>query len=416
MEIEIEEITKPFTKIKVIGVGGGGCNAINNMAMANIYGVELIAVNTDKQALERSKADHKIQIGEQTTRGLGAGADPNIGRQAALEDKDLLASYIEGADMVFITAGMGGGTGTGASPVIASLAKEMGVLTVSVVTKPFSYEGRKRNINAEEGIKELKKYSDTYIIIPNDRIKQIVPPKTPLTKAFSIADDVLRQSIQGISDIILVPGHMNVDFADVRTIMTNSGKAVIGMGVANGENAAIDAARFAISNQLLDNSSIKDAKGILLNITGGPDFSIDSFDEVNNLIYSEAHEDANIIIGYVVNQDLDDEVRVTVIATGIEAMPEIVDVKGSKPIVLPPLGNVGLTPSFIVGKTNRVLKKTLGSSPIFYRESQVSVTTKTEDTMEENTVKPNIEDKDIFFDEDTYDIPTFQRRQRQKMG
>lgn len=415
MEIHIEEISKPYTKIKVIGIGGAGCNAINNMAMANIYGVELIAVNTDKQALDRSMADHKVQIGEQTTRGLGAGADPAIGRQAAMEDKDLLASYLEGADMVFITAGMGGGTGTGASPVIASIAKEMGVLTVSVVTKPFHYEARRRNVNAEEGIKELKKYSDTYIIIPNDRIKQIVPPKTPLTQAFSIADDVLRQSIQGVSDIILVPGHMNVDFADVKTIIANSGKAVIGMGVANGENAAIEAARFAISNQLLDNSSIKDAKGILLNITGGPEFSIDSFDEVNNLIYSEAHEDANIIIGYVVNQEFEDEVRVTVIATGIEGMPEILEVKGAKSICLPPLRNVGLTPSLIrTDKTNRVLTKSLGRPTVLYKESlsEVSLAINTEDNQQEIEMKAEERDKPLFFDEDTYDIPTFERRQR----
>ncbi|MFQ3573758.1 MAG: cell division protein FtsZ [Thermodesulfovibrionales bacterium] len=415
MDIEILDVPQPHTKIKVIGVGGGGCNAINNMALANIYGVELIAVNTDKQALERSKAHIKIPIGEQTTRGLGAGADPAIGRQAALEDRDALVSCLEGADMVFLTAGMGGGTGTGAVPVIASLAKEMGILTVSVVTRPFSYEGRRRNLNAEEGIKELKKYSDTYIIIPNDRIKQIVPAKTPLTKAFSIADDVLRQSIQGISDIILVPGHMNVDFADVKTVMANSGKAIIGMGVATGENAAIEAARFAISNQLLDNSSIKDAKGILLNITGGPEFSIDSFDEVNNLIYSEAHEDANIIIGYVVNQEIDDKVMVTVIATGIEPVPELLEVKGAGPFRLPQKHNVGLTPSVIdIDKKNRVLSKSVRIGHVLYRESHSDVTMArdTEDSKQDVTMKDVDDLGDPFIDEDTFDIPTFKRRQK----
>lgn len=408
MPIEIIEEVKPFTKIKVIGVGGGGGNAINSMAMSNIFGVELIAVNTDKQALERSKAHTKVQIGAEITRGLGAGADPNIGRQAALEDREALLACLEGADMVFITAGMGGGTGTGAAPIIASLAKELGILTVSIVTKPFKYEGRKRAYNAEEGIREIKKYSDTYILIPNDRIKQIAKG-LPLIKAFEVADDVLRQSIQGISDIILVPGLINVDFADVRSVMTNSGRAVIGMGVARGEDAAIEAARQAISNQLLEDTSIQEARGILLNITGGLDFSLDSFESASSLICNEAHEDANIIIGHVVNPDLEDEVRVTVIATGIEAPHSIIDIPGAKPIGLVETPKTGrLYSSNILSKSVGInFNETLSERKPSKRELQ---------DLQPIVDLPNPDKKEpepvALPDLDDYDIPTFIRRQR----
>lgn len=412
--IEIEPISEPYTKIKVIGVGGGGNNAINSMALSNIYGVELIAVNTDKQALERSKAHLKVQIGENITKGLGAGADPNIGRQAALDDKEILMSCLEGSDMVFITAGMGGGTGTGAAPVIASISKELGILTVSIVTKPFRYEGRRRTINAEEGIKELKKYSDTFILIPNDKIRQIVPKDTPLIKAFEIADDVLRQSIQGISDIILIPGHINVDFADVKSVMTNSGRAVIGLGIATGENSAVEAARKAISNQLLEDTSIQEAKGILLNITGGLDFSIDAFDEASSLIANSAHEDANIILGHVINPDLVDEVRVTVIATGIDNMSVPIDIPGVKPIRIP--YERERKPSTTFFNSSRVINKTLSerqpeeNSNIDFSNSQATSHVKKSADKDSNDV--NIAQPSIIQDDDIYDIPTFLRRKK----
>ncbi len=412
MPLEIIDEVRNITKIKVIGVGGGGGNAINSIAAANLYGVELVAVNTDKQALERSKAHLKVQIGVDITKGLGAGADPAIGRQAALEDRDALAAAIEGADMVFITAGMGGGTGTGAAPVIASLAKEMGVLTVSIVTKPFKYEGRKRLYNAEEGIKEIKKYSDTYIVIPNDRIKQIAKG-LPLVKAFEVADDVLRQSIQGISDIILVPGHINVDFADVKSVMSNSGRAVIGMGVAQGEDAAIEAARQAISNQLLEDTSIQEAKGILLNITGGLDFSVESFEAASSLICNEAHEDANIIIGHVVNADLIDEVRITVIATGIEGTQLPIDIPGTSKVFISSTtsGQKSRNIDTIISKrldTLDTLQKQTTSLAGIHDPS----TDPTYEPIEETIPKTPETGPSTLPAEDEYDVPTFIRKQR----
>lgn len=315
---QLDEVSRLVAKIKVIGVGGGGGNAINSMVSADIFGIEFIAVNTDKQHLESSLAPVKVQIGDSLTKGLGAGSNPVIGRQAALDDKDSLMSVVEGADMIFITAGMGGGTGTGAAPVIANLAHELGILTVGVVTKPFYYEGRKRSINGEEGIRELKKCVDTLIVIPNDRIHLVVEKGTPLLKSFSIANDVLRQAIQGISDLILVPGLINLDFADVKAIMENSGRAVIGMGSAEGECGALEAAKKAISNPLLEESSIEGAKAILINITGGLTMSLDAVQEVASLIHESAHDEANIILGAVINPDMGEGVQVTVIATGLE--------------------------------------------------------------------------------------------------
>jgi cell division protein FtsZ len=315
---QLDEVSRLVAKIKVIGVGGGGGNAVNSMVSADIFGIEFVAVNTDRQHLEASLAPVKVQIGESLTKGLGAGSNPVVGRQAAIEDKDSLMSVVEGADMIFITAGMGGGTGTGAAPVIANLAQEQGILTVGVVTRPFYYEGRKRALNGEEGIKELKKCVDTLIVIPNDRIHLVVEKGTPLLKSFSIANDVLRQAIQGISDLILVPGLINLDFADVRAVMENSGRAVIGMGSGEGEKGAFEAAKKAISNPLLEESSIEGAKGILINITGGLTMSLDSVQDAASLIHDSAHDEANIILGAVINPDMDDGVRVTVIATGLE--------------------------------------------------------------------------------------------------
>lgn len=315
---ELEQAERAIAKIKVIGVGGGGCNAVNSMLSSSIFGVEFIAVNTDMQHLEMSLAPVKVQIGAELTKGLGAGANPVIGKQAAIEDKDSLMACLEGADMVFITAGMGGGTGTGASPVIASLAKELKILTVAVVTKPFYYEGRKRALQAEDGINELKRFVDTIIILPNDNIHRIVEKGTPLVKSFAIANDVLRYAIQGISDVILSPGFINLDFADVKTVMENAGKAVIGVGSSKGQDAAIEAAKKAISNPLLEDSSVQDAKNILINITGGFNLSHTDVEIVAGHVHNSVHEEANIILGTVFNPDMEDEITVTFIATGME--------------------------------------------------------------------------------------------------
>lgn len=322
---EIEEIRGQKAKIRVIGVGGAGGNAVNNMIASNMHGVEFIAVNTDLHVLETSIAPVKVQIGAELTKGLGAGSNPEIGRQAAMEDKAYIMESLEGCDMVFITAGMGGGTGTGAAPVIASIAKELGALTVAVITKPFFYEGKKRLLNAEEGIKELTKYVDTLIVIPNDRISLVVEKDTPMLKSFSMANDVLKRAVQGISDIILVPGLINVDFADVKTIMENMGRAVMGSGIGRSEGGAFEAAKKAISNPLIEDSSIEGARGILINITGGLELSLSEVQEATSLIYDSAHEDVNVIFGAVIDPDVNDEVRVTVIATGFEEKKEKVE-------------------------------------------------------------------------------------------
>lgn len=319
---EIEEVERPIAKIKVIGVGGAGTNAVNTMISSGIYGVEFVAVNTDIQHLEISLAPVKVQIGKELTKGLGAGSDPELGKKSALEDKDTLLSCIEGSDLIFITAGMGGGTGTGAAPVIASLAKELGILTVAVVTKPFYFEGKKRLHNAVVGIKELKKYVDTIIVIPNDRIYMVVEKGTPLVKSFAIANDILRQAVQGISDLILSPGFINRDFADVRTVIENSGKAVIGLGVCTKQEGAIEAARRAINNPLLEETSIEGAKRILINITGGFDLTLDEVQEIAGTVYDVAHEEANIIFGTVIKSEIENEIFVTVIATGFEDKSE----------------------------------------------------------------------------------------------
>jgi len=322
---EIEDVGRPVAKIRVIGVGGGGGNALNSMVSANIYGVEFIAVNTDIQHLESSLAPTRIQIGESLTRGLGAGSNPSIGREAALESREVLAGYLKGADMVFITAGLGGGTGTGAAPVIASIAKELGILTVAIVTKPFFFEGKKRSVNAEEGSHELKQYVNTMIVIPNDRISLVVERGTSLLQSFATVNDVLRQAVQGISDLVLVPGLINLDFADIRAIMQKAGRAVIGMGMGKGEGGAFDAARKAILNPLLEKSSIEGARGILINITGGLNISLDEIQEAASLIHDNAHEEAHIILGAVIDPAMSDEIRVTVIATGIDEKGEVVD-------------------------------------------------------------------------------------------
>ena len=305
-------------RIKVIGVGGGGGNAINNMIESELKGVEFIAANTDAQALEMSKADVKIQLGKNLTKGLGAGAKPEIGREAAEESADEIKSALEGADMVFVTAGMGGGTGTGGAPVIAEISKELGALTVAVVTRPFSFEGKRRARQAEEGIKRLKEVVDTIITIPNDRLKSLAQPNTPFLEMFKKADEVLYYAVRGISDLIVVQGYINVDFADVRTVMAEMGMALMGTGVAKGERRALEAVQMAIANPLLEDVSISGARGILMNITASPaTLSMEEVDQASTLIYEEAHDDANIIWGTVFDESMGDEIRVTVIATGI---------------------------------------------------------------------------------------------------
>jgi cell division protein FtsZ len=303
-------------QIKVIGVGGAGGNAVNNMILAHNNGVEFITTNTDLQALNSTLAATKIQLGAQLTKGLGAGANPEIGRRAAEEDRDHFRNLLSGADMVFLTAGMGGGTGTGAAPVIAGIAKELGCLTVAVVTRPFDFEGKKRKMQAEEGLRLLRANVDTLITIPNQRLLQVVERGTPLRDAFRVADTVLRQAVQGISDLIATPGLINLDFADVQTIMTGMGHAVMGTGIARGENRAIEAAHQAISSPLLEESSIDGARGVLLNVTGGPDMALHEIHEAAAIIRESAHEEAQIIFGAVIDEQLEDELRVTVIATG----------------------------------------------------------------------------------------------------
>ena len=303
-------------KIKVIGVGGGGGNAVNRMIASNLRGIEFIAGNTDLQALAKCKAQHKLQLGREITRGLGAGADPEVGRKAALEDTERILEMLDGADMIFLTAGMGGGTGTGALPILASLASEIGALTVAVVTKPFAFEGRRRMQIAERGIEELRDSVDTLITIPNERLLSFVERGTPLAEAFRIADDVLRQAVQGISDLITVPGEVNVDFADVRAIMSGMGMALMGTGIAKGENRALEASQRAISSPLLEETSIEGAKGVLINVSGGRDLTLHEVAEAVRIIQGAVDPDANIITGMVIDESLDEEMKVTVIATG----------------------------------------------------------------------------------------------------
>ncbi len=313
--IEERNHTNP-TVIKVVGVGGGGNNAVNRMIESGLSNVEFIAVNTDVQDLNKSKAKNKLPIGTKLTNGLGAGGVPEIGEKAAMEDKETVKNMLKGADMVFITAGMGGGTGTGAAPVIASIAREMSILTVAVVTKPFALEGERKKRLAEEGINKLRQSVDTLITIPNENLMNIIDRRTPFKQALLIADDVLRQGVQGISDLITKEGDINIDFADVKTIMSGKGDALMGVGIGRGENRAIDAATNAINNPLLQDESIEGAKGILVNVTGGPDFSLSEFNEILQIITSTADKDVLTITGTVNDESMQDEIKVTVIATG----------------------------------------------------------------------------------------------------
>ncbi|WP_159883968.1 cell division protein FtsZ [Paenibacillus puerhi] len=314
---EFDMDTDHLAKIKVIGCGGGGSNAVNRMIENGVQGVEFITVNTDAQALHLSKSETKLQIGDKLTRGLGAGANPEVGKKAAEESRELIFNALKGSDMVFVTAGMGGGTGTGAAPVIAEIAKECGALTVGVVTRPFTFEGRKRALQADQGIASLKEKVDTLIVIPNDRLLEIVDKKTPMLEAFRTADNVLRQGVQGISDLIAVPGLINLDFADVKTIMTERGSALMGIGMGTGENRAADAAKQAIMSPLLE-TSIDGARGVLLNITGGANLSLYEVNEAADIVASASDLEVNMIFGAVIDERLKDEIMVTVIATGFE--------------------------------------------------------------------------------------------------
>ena len=333
---EIEEDLSRVAKIKIIGVGGGGCNAINTMISSNLEGVEFIAANTDLQALTNSLSTVKIQLGAQLTKGLGAGANPEIGRNATLEDTDKIREELSGADMIFITAGLGGGTGTGAAPIIADIAKELGALTVAVVTKPFLFEGKRRQLVAEKGLQELKQSVDTLIAIPNQRLLSISDRNISLLGSFKKADEVLLHASKSISDLITIPGLINLDFADVKTIMSEMGMAFMGMGVASGENKAIEATHKAISSPLLEDISISGARGLLINISGGENLTLHEVNDASTLIQEEADDEANIIFGAVIDSRMEDEIRITVIATGFGTRDEQ-RIDNFKKTVVPPL-------------------------------------------------------------------------------
>lgn len=314
--LDREEPQKLTAKIKVVGVGGGGCNAVNSMIKKGLNGVEFVAVNTDAQVLEASMAHHKIQIGTNVTRGLGAGADPNVGKKAAEEDREKISRILDGCDMVFVTCGMGGGTGTGGAPIVASIAKSLGALVIGIVTKPFTWEGKRRTLNADEGIKELKQYVDSLIVIPNGRILSIIDANTAANAAFDKPNEILYEATRGISDIITMTGIINVDFADVRTVMKESGHALMGCGIASGENRAIEAAQKAISSPLLEGVSIRGAKNILLNVSGSSTMTMQEIEAGNNIIFEAAGEEANVIFGVVNKDDMTEYISYTVIATG----------------------------------------------------------------------------------------------------
>ena len=380
---EFDESIEQNAKIKVIGVGGGGGNAVNTMIISNINGVDFIVANTDNQALRTNKAPVKVQIGSQLTKGLGAGANPNVGREAAMEDKERLVEGLQGADMVFIAAGMGGGTGTGAASVIAEAAKEVGALTVGVVTKPFTREGKQRMAKAEDGIKELKKHVDSLIVIPNDRLLGLAGKSMSILDAFKPSDDVLRQAVQGISDLITTSGLINVDFADVKAIMSERGMAMMGIGIASGENRAVEAATRAISSPLLEDIDISGAKGVLVNITGSSNMTMDEFDAASRIIHEKVHEDANIIVGLVIDENLGDNIKITAIATGF----------GDR---------------FDMEKTRKELKSELKTvAPIVRNEPNREIPTFIRERQQR---EPNTRRTLMYEDEDQYDIPTFLRK------
>ena len=404
----VERQNSMTARIKVIGIGGGGGNAVNTMIGARLTGVDFMVANTDAQSLEASHAPVRVQLGGMVTKGLGAGANPEIGRRAALEDQEQIREYLEGSDMIFITAGMGGGTGTGGAPVVARIAREVGALTVGVVTKPFIFEGKKRQRQAEEGIEELKQSVDTLIVIPNQRLLSIAAKTTTMIEAFHKADDVLLQAVRGISDLIITPGLINLDFADVRTVMAEMGLALMGAASASGENRAIEAAQKAISSPLLEDISIQGARGVLINITGGPDLCLHEVNEAASMIQEEAHDDANIIFGAVIDESMADEIRITVIATGfgeekeeIKAAPVQVQVSAAVNVA-----NIAST----MPKNKKVVH--LGTivddldAPTWQRRKPGSDDVETV-TLNKNNFSLGASQED----DDKYDIPTFLRRQ-----
>lgn len=378
---ELIESTINSAKIKVVGIGGGGGNAVNTMISYELKGVDFIAANTDSQALGASLSPTKIQLGAEVTKGLGAGSDPNVGKRAAVESTDMIRSCLEGADMVFVTAGLGGGTGTGGAPIVTEIAKELGALTVAVVTKPFQFEGKNRQKQAETGILELRNTVDSLIVIPNQRLLSIGGRTMPLLDAFKKADEILFHAVKGISDLIMVPGLINLDFADVRNIMSEMGLALMGTGIASGECRAVEAAQKAISSPLLEDNTIQGARGVLLNITGGSDMTLDEVNEASSLIHAETHEEANIIFGTVVDDSMEDEIRITVIATGFEEsgkkkhdIPDMLQLDGHK-------------------------KEDL-SHPTFIRNERIADTP--------NVVRMGLIDDSL---ESDFEIPTFLRKQ-----
>lgn len=379
---QFDESIDQSAKIKVIGVGGSGGNAVNTMMAVGVTGVDFIVANTDAQALRMSKAPVKIQIGTQLTKGLGAGANPNVGREAALEDKEKVAEALKGADMIFVAAGMGGGTGTGAAPIIAEIAREQGALTVGVVTKPFTREGRQRLAKGEDGIKELKKHVDSLIVIPNDRLLGLAGKSMSILDAFKPSDDVLRQAVQGISDLITQSGLINVDFADVKSIMSERGMAMMGIGLGAGENRAVDAAIKAISSPLLEDIDISGAKGVLVNISGSSAMTMDEFDAASKVIHEKVHEDANIIVGLVIDETLGETIKVTAIATGFGDRFDLDkgrhEIKNVSSLVKPQ------------PEINREI-------PTFIREKHQRETVRQQRSF-------------MMDDEDQYDIPTFLRK------
>jgi cell division protein FtsZ len=395
----VEQQENLKARIKVIGIGGGGGNAVNTMIGSKFTGVDFMVANTDAQSLDASRAPVKIQLGETVTKGLGAGANPEIGRRAAQENEEIIQEYLAGSDMIFITAGMGGGTGTGGAPVVARLAREAGALTVGVVTKPFIFEGKKRMRQAEEGIEHLKQNVDTLIVIPNQRLLSIAAKTTTMLEAFHRADDVLLQAVRGISDLIITPGLINLDFADIRTVMAEMGLALMGAASAAGENRAIEAAQKAISSPLLEDISIQGARGVLINITGGPDLCLHEVNEAASMIQEEAHEDANIIFGSVIDETMTDEIRITVIATGFGE-----DREERKPVPVN-VSSIASAPQ----KNKKVVH--LGTivddldTPTWQRKKQGSEETETL-TLNKTTFDFGRDKED-----DEYDIPTFLRKQ-----
>ena len=381
---QFEESLNQGAKIKVVGVGGGGGNAVNTMIRSQVEGVEFICANTDAQALRRSSAPMKIQLGGQLTKGLGAGADPDIGRQAAEEDASRLEDLFIGADMVFVAAGLGGGTGTGAAPVIARAAKASGALTVGVVTKPFSREGKQRMLRADEGVKALAEVVDSLVVIPNDRLLGLAGKHMSILDAFKPADDVLRQAVQGISDLIITEGLINVDFADVRTVMSNRGMAMMGIGIAEGERRAYEAANAAISSPLLEEIDISGAMGVLVNISGSSNMTMEEFEEASTIIHEKVHEDANIIVGLVIDEELGDKIKITAIATGFGD-----EFKGKRPV------------------TEEIAR----NAEVMLRNSRVDLDVPTiVRNQQKSQPRMSTLSRDLFGDDEQFDIPTFLRK------